>query len=295
MRTFCFGRFLIDLPQEAVVKAGYTFARNKVTTIRDVDDKQFADMVRARKSMLSMKPHRGGGTTLVRSTELDDRSVLLTSWSSETSQLIHRQDLYVFLPEHRVAYHFQGESDEQQLDRAIEYYGSLRRSVQFRRTNEVPQRPGFCIDSGLITRSKLNTEEFSVGVRMASHPGAAFTLTSYVTGKPDADLLSRASSLPAEYQQVDARMVKLRRGERRIGPIRGQEILGRAQQDATRAYAFLWESQGESKSLAAPFLSLEMTTDKRAPQETPPFQGDEDALAFWDRLLDSLRLRPGAI
>ncbi len=295
MRTFCFGRFLIDLPAGTSVKAGYKFAGDEVVTIKGVSTNKFAAIVQARATELSEKQHRVDGAMLVSNTALDENATVLTSWAKPSSRLAYLQDLYVHLPDHGVAYHIRGESRAAQQSQALDYLRSVRQSIRFRAVDEIPTTPGFCIDMGLIARSRLNEEEMSIGLRPVIHPGAAVTLTSYVTANPDRELLARTSSLPAEYQQIDARMVKLRRGDHNVGPIRGQEILGRAQQGATRGYAFLWESQGEARSLGAPFLSLEMTTDKRAPQEEPPFQGDEDALAFWDRLLDRLRLRPGAI
>ena len=90
-------------------------------------------------------------------------------------------------------------------------------------------------------------------------------------------------------------MRNLRRGERRVGTLEGQQILARADDDGTRAYAFLWESQGAPASLAQPFVSLEMVVDPGTAGGAPAFGTDADALRFWDRVLDSLRLRPGAL
>ena len=49
-------------------------------------------------------------------------------------------------------------------------------------------------------------------------------------------------------------MRNLRRGERNVGPIQGQEILAHAEDGGRKMYAFLWESQGRAESLQFPFL-----------------------------------------
>jgi hypothetical protein len=106
--------------------------------------------------------------------------------------------------------------------------------------------------------------------------------------------LQRSSDLPPEYAAAQAKMRNLRRGERDVGPIQGQEILAHAEEGGKRMYAFLWESQGRAESLQFPFLSLQLLTEEQA-APAAAFGNDAEALAAWDQVLGSLRLRPGAI
>jgi hypothetical protein len=122
---------------------------------------------------------------------------------------------------------------------------------------------------------------------------------SHVTGKPDIELLSRVSWVPPGYEGAVASMKTLRRGPHEIGPIHGQELLISSDDGSRRSYEFLWESQGRRASIEHPFLSLRLTTtdesDANGEILDTPFSDDVEALEFWDAILTSLRLRPGAI
>ncbi len=175
----------------------------------------------------------------------------------------------------------------------------LSRNLSYRAAGEVPTAPGFCIDQGLVTLSKLNKEEVTAGIRIRGMPGLSLGFMSYVTGAPDKPLLRRNSRIPPGYEGTAAGMKTLRRGDRNIGPIKGQELLVRGDAGGKRSYEFLWESQGEKASIEHPFLSLRMSTtdetDENGEIMDAPFNDDAEALALWDSILGTLRLRPGAI
>ena len=293
MKTLCVGRFLLDVPAATAVQPGYVYARKKVETTTGVSAEAFRQRVAARIAALKAARHRSGESMSVSETRFDDDAVLVTSWVSDSSRAGHRQELYMLDPAHSVQYLVSGETEAAKLPAAIENYRALRPRISYRDPNTIPTAAGFCIDSGFIAGNRINSEEMTIGLRPRAYPGARMTLMSYVTGKPDQPLLQRASDLPPEYAAAAARMRNLRRGERDIGPIQGQEILAGAEEGGRGMYAFLWESQGRAESLQFPFLSLQLLTDDKA--QAPAFRDDAQALGLWDQVLGSLRLRPGAI
>ncbi len=294
MKTLCVGRFLLDVPAGTTVNPGYVYAKKKVETATGVSTERFRQQVAAREAALAAASHRLGGSMSVSQTRIDEDAVLLTSWVSDTSKAGHRQELYVLDRAHGVRYLVSGETDAAKLPAAIENYRALRPRISYRDPSTIPTAAGFCIDSGFIAGNRINSEEMTIGLRPRAYPGARMTLMSYVTGRPDRPLLQRSSDLPPEYAAAQAKMRNLRRGERDVGPIQGQEILAHAEEGGKRMYAFLWESQGRAESLQFPFLSLQLLTEEQA---TPAaaFGNDAEALAAWDQVLGSLRLRPGAI
>lgn len=293
MKTLCVGRFLLDVPAATSIQPGYVYARKKVETTTGVSADAFRQRVAARIAALKAARHRAGESMSVSETRIDDDAVLVTSWLSESSRAGHRQELYVLDPTHNVQYLVSGETEAAKLPAAIENYRALRPRISYRDPNTIPTTAGFCVDSGFIAGNRINSEEMTIGLRPRAHPGARMTLMSYVTGNPDKPLLQRASDLPPEYAAAAARMRNLRRGERNVGPIQGQEILAHAEADGGKMYAFLWESQGRAESLQFPFLSLQLLTEEKA--DAPAFRDDAQALGLWDQVLGSLRLRPGAI
>lgn len=300
MKTLCVGRFLLDVPAGTTVNPGYVYAKKKVETATGVSTERFRQQVAAREAALAAASHRLGGSMSVSQTRIDEDAVLLTSWVSDTSKAGHRQELYVLDRAHGVRYLVSGETDAAKLPAAIENYRALRPRISYRDPATIPTAAGFCIDSGFIAGNRINSEQMTIGLRPRAYPGARMTLMSYVTGRSDRPLLQRSSDLPPEYAAAQVKMRNLRRGERDVGPIQGQEILFHAEEDGRRMYAFLWESQGRAESLQLPFLSLQLLTeeqeyrhDKDVP--APSFQDDAEVLSLWDRVLGSLRLRPGAI
>jgi hypothetical protein len=294
MKTLCVGRFLLDVPAGTTVNPGYVYAKKKVETATGVSTERFRQQVAAREAALAAASHRLGGSMSVSQTRIDEDAVLLTSWVSDTSKVGHRQELYVLDRAHGVRYLVSGETDAAKLPAAIENYRALRPRISYRDPATIPTAAGFCIDSGFIAGNRINSEEMTIGLRPRAYPGARMTLMSYVTGRPDRPLLQRSSDLPPEYAAAQAKMRNLRRGERDVGPIQGQEILAHAEEGGKRMYAFLWESQGRAESLQFPFLSLQLLTEEQA-APAAAFGNDAEALAAWDQVLGSLRLRPGAI
>nr|WP_310233834.1 T6SS immunity protein Tli4 family protein [Luteimonas terrae] len=122
---------------------------------------------------------------------------------------------------------------------------------------------------------------------------------SYMKGKPDRELLERASSIPPGYEEVAARMNTMRAAPRQVGSVRGQELLVRGDGAGKTSYEFLWEYQGEANSLERPFLSLQLSTTAKSDDDgeviDAPLESDEAAIAAWNGVLDTLRIRPGAV
>ena len=297
--THCLGRYLIDLPADAQVRASYTFARGDVKTHRNVAVEPFRQAIGIQEAALNNAPHGDGGNMFVESAELAPSRFLITSWASSASRLMYQYQLFIHSPEELISYEVKSEGSASGHSRSLEYQRSLAETVRFRDPAEVPTEPGFCIDSGLIQRSKFNREEVTANIRLRQYPSVTLTFMSYVTGNPDRELLRRASTIPPGYEEVAAQMQTLRRGNRNLGQVKGQELLVRGDGDGKKAYEFLWESQGQADSLEYPFVSLQLSTTGESDAEgeviDAPFDSNEEAMALWDEILGSLRLRPGAV
>ena len=93
-------------------------------------------------------------------------------------------------------------------------------------------------------------------------------------------------------------MAVLRKTARNVGPVKGEEISVRANDGSKRSYEFKWKSEGVENSIELPAISVRLSTaDKKIDGDVvdAPFKTDKEALAFWDDLLNTLRLRPGAV
>lgn len=297
--TYCLGRHLLDAPRVATMDARFKVGDASVKTRRGVTDRLFREMLAAREAELSARPHREMGSMLVGKEEISADRVLITSWVSPNSVRMQEMELYSFFRETGIVQVTSGKSDEEYQRENRQYTVDLANSIRTRAQGEIPTEAGFCINYGILLGSDLNQEEAAASMRISGLPGLTFAYMSYVTGEPDKPLLRRVSGTPPGYEGTSAGIKTLRRGDRKIGAINGQELLVRGNAGGKKSYEFLWESQGQEDSIEHPFLSLRMTTtdetDEKGEIMDAPFANDAEALALWDSILGSLRLRPGAI
>ncbi|RPE74787.1 T6SS immunity protein Tli4 family protein [Vulcaniibacterium tengchongense] len=301
-KTHCLGRYLIDLPASAKVTTRYVYSRGKIATRVDVSPEGYAKLLSEQEDALKAARHDDGGSMLVDRVEFAPGKVSLISWKSPHSRILYQYRYFAYLPERRVLFLLEGEGSAkaEARARADKAGGELvTELLRYREGDEVPKSPGYCFDHGLVADNALNQEEFTANIKLKEYPSVTLTLMSYVTGKPDRELLQRASRIPPGFERAVAHMKTLRRGDRNIGPVKGQELLVRADAEGKRSYHFLWESQGRANSLEFPFMSLQLSTtdetDARGEVIDAPFESDEEALELWDSILTTLRLRPGAV
>ncbi len=299
-KTHCLGRYLVDLQADTRVDAKFKYASGDVETKKNVSQSSFESLVSKREAQLKNTQHKLGGSMLDERLNFGVDEVLLQSWSSSVgSKKIHLNEVFIYAPQQQTMFRQSAESSASAKSHTIELFKRVASSYQYREPASTPSQVGFCIDSGLIVSALLSTEEVSASFKFKSYPTVSVYFKSYVTGNPDAELLSRTGGIPGALAGAAAGMNTLRRANRDLGAVKGQELLVRANADGKRAYEFLWESQGKSNSIEFPFLSLKLTTSAETNEKgqivDAPFKTDQEALKFWDDILQTLRLRPGAV
>ncbi|MEQ6351560.1 T6SS immunity protein Tli4 family protein [Ralstonia pseudosolanacearum] len=144
------------------------------------------------------------------------------------------------------------------------------------------------------------SEGFQVGITLPQHPNALITIDAS-TGAEQDRLLKRVDKFFATAVAGQLSGLKiLRKRQRNVGPIEAEEYATAASGNGQRVYAFAWESQGKDKSLSeqnivAALKVLEQSVITEHTPYRPAFKSDEEALQLWDAIIDSIRLRPGAV
>lgn len=166
--------------------------------------------------------------------------------------------------------------------------------------NEVPQRPGFCVDGGIFVDKGAPeaNEEFTLVLEFPDHPDVRFSIESIAIDEPDdEEPLERRADRDLALMRQNAGSVKvINRGKREIADQRGYEIAISAASEAVegaRMRKFFWGAQGVPNDVSRPFLEVDMTitpTEKTGSS----FTDDARAQEFWNQVLTSLRIRPGA-
>ena len=299
--THCFGRFLIDLPPDARLGVGYRIWGEKIER-ESLDAESIKSRLDTREQELKGQEHRTQGNMFVRRTGFDGASAGIVYWSSAHSMEMMHSEAYLAVsnsPDSPV-FSYGGGVAPEKLESAIAFDESLSRKIRSRGRNEIPVEPGFCLDGGYIAGSEYMSEGFRAGITLLDHPGMHMTFRSS-TGAAETGLLDRVGGFfRTEVLGTVVGMKTLRKGRRSAGSIAGEEYLVAGGDRQQRVYAFRWELQGRDDSLAEPNLSLEMGVLERDPDDDgnpppPAFESDEQALQLWDTILESIRLRPGAV
>lgn len=298
-RTHCLGRYLIDLHSDVKVDASFVFVKGIVRTLNNISQSSFEQIVSTREAKLKTSQHGNGDSMLVARSDLGAGKVVIQSLKSSTSKAFHLNETFVYLADKKILFTQADESNASAQAQSLNISTLMANSFRHRETNEIPSGIGFCVNFGLLAANKLNNEEVKASFKFKPYPTVSVYFTSYVTGNPDAELLNRLGGIPASLAAAAAGMTTLRKGNRDLGPVKGQELLVRAREEGKRSYEFLWESQGRANSIEFPFLSLKLTTSAETNEKgqvvDAPFKTDEEALQFWDGILHTLRLRPGAV
>ncbi len=292
--THCFGRFLIDLPPQAEVRAGYYLWGDNIEAL-DETPAALAAKINQREQELRSQQHDTKGSMFVRRYDLGKGSTGILSWASDAS--IESYYLYAYAVSEPVwqPYYWRIEMEPDREPRGIEIAKNLVRDLRSREPSEIPTEPGFCIDRGYIAGDHFQSERFDIGVTFPDHPGAHFEFTSS-TGAEENRLLDRVSGFLAGAARMVLGIETLRKRERG-GAVPADEYLLASTDKGQRIYTFAWEAQGKDDSIIEPNISAALGVLQRSPDSNgrlpaPPFKSDKEALAFWDTIIGSVRLRP---
>lgn len=295
----CLGRYLLEVPSGTEVVGRFKYMDNDIEVVRGESTSVYLKRLQSKEDELKKALHSRGGTMFVESRNFGPGQTELVSWTSDASRILHHYELFSHFEQPAITLTMSTDGSASRFEEIKAYSRELAGSIRYRGDKEMPAAPGFCIEAGFLKGAELNAEEVAVGLDVPGYPTVTLSYDSYVTGNPDRPLLSRVPLVPAMLVSLLDGTSTLRRRDRNIGPIKGQELLVRANENGKRSYEFLWESQGQADSIEFPFMSLQLSTSAESDDNgeviDAPFANDEEALAFWDAILGSIRLRPGAV
>lgn len=294
--THCFGRFLIDLPPNAEINAGYYLRGNNIEALDDTPATLVDRINQSEQKLKNQKHEKIQGSVFLRRLDLDKGgSTGLLAWGSDASLETYVLNSYAISKPIWRAYSWKVKMSPDRERRGIDVATSLAQSLRSRESNEIPSEPGFCIDRAYIAGNSFQSERFDIGVTFPGYPGAHFEFTSS-TGAEENRLLDRVGGFLAGAARMVAGIETLRKRERG-GPVPADEYLLAGSDKGQRIYTFAWEAQGKDESITEPNISaalgvLERSPDKNGNPPPPVFKSDKEALDLWDTIIDSIRLRP---
>jgi hypothetical protein len=167
----------------------------------------------------------------------------------------------------------------------------------------IPTQPGFCVDSGLYVE-KGNPEayeNFTLVVTLPDHPDVQFSVDANAidrVNKNESSLKHRVNDdLAMMRTNYSGGIHVLERGELKAAGQEGYQVAISAPYDVvpgTTIRKFFWSADGIPNDVSRPFLEVNMTIQPTDDGKST-IKDDDEAKALWTQLINSLRIRPGAV
>lgn len=300
-RTFCIGRFLIDLPTGTQIRSTFVTQGSRVQTFENIDSSVFQDKLSSKQRSLLATEHEQGGSMLVDRDDISPHHVTFVSWSSRVSRRIYQYEEYRYIPEQQVLFVFTGSGTANTTARrkAAEIQRQYANAITYRNSLDIPVRPGFCICNGFIEGSSLNKEEMDVVFdfpTLADYPDLLVSISTFVTANEQQPPDPHQKPAPAIM-----RGTTLRQGFKPWHGRQAVEHIWKFRKEGKWYYEFTLRIPSKAHDLAHPFIKIRLTekeigsTDAADENKRSSFRNDTDALAFWDNVLEGFRYRPGAV
>lgn len=321
-KTVCFGRFLIDVPATATVAYGPVNASTRIERLPDEGDKLGEYVAKREEELKAQDRYDEKRDDLTRYKETLDGAVpgqkivvgfknFAGSFYKVESYIRLGHDLYIQETEapvepYNLSSQVKKRNEISSLEDAIEDLNAAARNLHARADDDVPTAPGVCLDGAFLDDSSgwLTHETIPFGVRLKEFPDVHFSIQ---TIRNQGDLIE-SSALEPRIKQAEedanrmgmghwySRIKVFRRGERQIEGWTGYEALGHlpAQEDVSAHHDFQYRSLGHPTDPLKPELDVQMQTgvaDNTIGNSHPSIT-DEEAVALWDKLTSTIRVRP---
>lgn len=304
--TVCFGRFVIDIPATATIAYGpaeiefpIEYYSGEVNKIEQRVAEDLLKVEQERRYFTSDEIAKFPMFGKVIDGSIPGQKIVFGSTNqvsySVSSFIPIGKDLFVqrtngVLPE------------EDEIISVRETLTKIASHLVPRSAGEIPKDAGSCFDGGFIALP-LEYEKVTLGVRLMEFPDVHFSVEVHknqdhlVESSGLELLLDRAEKQATKegFGSVYASIKTMRRGPRKLGVWNGFEIVARkpAYKDDTDAHEFRFHSMGAVNDPLHPELDIRFYTGVRNDQQAAvrPSLTDEEAVAVWDKLLGTIRVR----
>ena len=309
-KIVCFGRYALDVPQEAQLISGGTKILSEIKSIpggiTEKNERIAEEIEKIRKNDPNSEIIYNEKGPVENSWQLQYYD---GKFSKEDDRLIFKTYIikgnYIFILDGSTRkWETIADSKRNQMVRA--------NNLRLRDENEVPKEPGYCVKNGFMSDNKYDSQEMAdAGLYFPSFPDVTFSITAnknaygdYPPAEYDAKVRGKLSLL-ARIQEAKDQQGKnypprtlLREGKRDVQHWHGEESLIRR---TDGVHDFEWTLVGTPRDIAYPAVLEASMYTKVAHNMVGAAEAasltDEEAIALWDKLLSGLKFRvkvPGA-
>ncbi len=311
-KPVCFGRFVLDVPASATVVPGPQAFGPDIESLPN-DVKSLARRAKIKRDEIQSKAHTIDRAEVISLTEGPTQgSWTLMYWNDDIAKEVGIESISGFLAAgtHGFTYFTEtaprsGRTVESEM-KELTYVATHLRP---RDPSDIPADPGVCLDVGFIADDSGKFQEiFGVGLRFAEWPDVSFSVSSNKDAQQGDSFearraeAKRAAMLVAPLATLFSKVKTLREGKLKVQQGRGSEALFRHPMDEDEHngkgvwHEFLFEYAGTRFDHHNPSWDASLFTGvvNNNAGSTPSTLTDDEAVALWDHLMASVRLRvPG--
>lgn len=307
-KTVCFGRFMVDVPASATVAWGETVVPLGVSIYPDgVEEvkglaQTFIDELKSEKAIY-----------------LNNIPLLISvdEMRQPEGKIVTGYDGFEAIGMLKIGGYFRMNNDgliidarplEEQKDETIADIKSMARRLRQRADDEAPAEPGNCLKRAFLPDSpddeKNHPGEFvSIGFRLKEFPDAHVSIEVRPSPRdPERESLKAKwermkEPLTPELDKVFAKVKYFRESPRQIRDwTTGYEVLMRApdEEGVHSFHDFELRFTGVRHDPFKPYASIQLQTGvgDNAAGATKASLSDEEAVALWDKITSTIRVRP---
>ena len=297
MKTYCFGRYLVDIPANAEVTAAGTKYLGKDVLAEKMTREEFkqrvADRIEKLKKDAFAKVQFG---EFEREIPVDDVGTIVVGKYGNTPKELS-YGLHAFKFDRGWAFSLMRNSNTPEiLDKYIERLTTFIRTVRYRSDFEKPPlEPGVCLPHGFIANGE-NThvlEEAFLSFKLKENPDVVIRVNSMLYFREFPSLLEREKE--GGIARLLSKIKRLRGNKREINGMPGEESLLELPSDDKTGicHTFMWETRGELDNPDKPTLQLQMKSGEGvfgvagvSSMET------KELVSLFDAIVKTIRLRP---
>lgn len=302
-KTVCFGRFLIEVPTTAAVVFGRMTVDFEIAYYRGeagiVDERIAKHTLKLEKEDFLNKNMNTPGSLYGKILAGGDNQKTFVGANNDAYYI------YSYIPVEANLFIFEVNSilTTKEVKQEIAKAESFARQLRARADDNIPAEPGICLEGGFINLNP-QYENISMGVRLAEFPDVHLSISTL----KNQDGVVESSSLENRIRAAEREAIQdgqgglhkrikfFRREPRQMGDWRGEEALARmpAEKGGFVSHQFQFYAVGEPNNILRPVVDMQLDTGvaDNTTKARPPSVTDDEAVALWDRLTGSIRVRP---
>lgn len=295
-KTHAAGRFLVALPPDAQVEFTAQIWKTDLEWRKDLTPESAQAEIQKKIAHYKSIPHELiDGTQFIDTFSLSGGGGVVQHWARAYDDNVSLMECYFVSQDNKKrVYYYAYEVGKSSFAAGRKDVEEMAKTFYARDDwDPLPTEPGYAFPGGFSKHSgEWRAERAILAFNSPSYPGIAGYFACYSFGKKQGKMFDQ-EDFNERLAAIASKITILQKGDCVVNGYEAQELCAASTENGRRMYNFDMEIPCQGKELAGPQLILHLFS-KRGEQGNG-FTSDKEAIAVWNAIRDSIRLRPGAV